>query len=157
MMDLSIWIVCCFLREEIMKRISQIILLLIIVSCSSNPITEQEPSCDCSIEVYCNLPETDGVYELTFNDDYIQTFTSIYVETECGLHTRVQWDTDYQYRINTDWVSLVNPSSMTNEDGEGQIIFGVWEEFIGKTISVYGGYTDDCGNHHVDSIRIKVY
>ena len=43
-----------------------------------------------------------------------------------------------------------------NEDGEGQIIFGVWEEFIGKTISVYGGYTDDCGNHHIDSLSIRI-
>lgn len=138
-----------------MKRIS-LILVLIIVSCSNPTTPNLEITCDCRIEVYCNLPETDGVYELTFNDDYIQTFTSIYVETECGLHTRVQWDTDYQYRINTDWVSLVNPSSMTNEDGEGQITFGVWKEFIGKTISVYGGYFDDCGNQHIDSLSILI-
>lgn len=138
-----------------MKRIS-VILILIIVSCNNPTTPNLEITCDCSIEVYCNLPETDGVYELTFDGNYVQTFTSIYVETECGLHTRVQWDTDYQYRINTDWVSLVNPSSMTNEDGEGQITFGVWEEFIGKTISVYGGYFDDCGNQHIDSLSIRI-
>jgi hypothetical protein len=45
---------------------------------------------------------------------------------------------------------------MTDEDGNGIIIFGVWEEFIGDTISVYCGYSDDCGNHLVDSIKIFI-
>ena len=139
-----------------MVRKSLILILLIIVSCTKPTTETNEPTCDCSIEIYCNLPENDGVYELTFNHNYVQTFTHLYVETECGLHTRVMWDTDYQYRINTDWVSLVNPSSMTNEDGEGTIIFGVWKEFIGYTISVYGGYFDDCGNQHIDSLRILI-
>ena len=131
------------------------LIILLIVGCNS--ITQPtEQNCDCSLYIYSNLPTKDGVYQLTFNDSYVQTFTHLYVETECGLHTRVSWDTDYQYRINTDWVSLVNPSSMTDEDGNGTIVFGVWEEFIGNTISVYCGYTDDCDNHHLDSLRIKV-
>ena len=138
-----------------MVRKSLIPTLLIIVSCSEL-ITNDEPSCDCSIDVYSNLPKQNEIYELTFNDSYVQTFTQLYVETECGLHTKVSWDTNYQYRINTDWVSLVNPSSMTDEDGDGIIIFGVWEEFIGDTISVYCGYSDDCGNHHLDSIKIFI-
>ena len=131
------------------------LIILLIVGCNSiSQPTEQ--NCDCSLYIYSNLPTQDGVYQLTFNDSYVQTFTHLYVETECGLHTRVSWDTDYQYRINTDWVSLVNPSSMTDEDGDGIIIFGVWEEFVGDTISVYCGYTDDCGNHHLDSIKIFI-
>ena len=134
---------------------SSFLILLLIVGCNS--ITEPiEQNCDSSIDVYSNLPKQNEIYELTFNDSYVQTFTQLYVETECGLHTKVSWDTNYQYRINTDWVSLVNPSSMTDEDGDGIIIFGVWEEFIGDTISVYCGYSDDCGNHHLDSIKIFI-
>jgi hypothetical protein len=134
---------------------SSFLILLLIVGCNS--ITEPiEQNCNCRIDVYSNLPKQNEIYELTFNDSYVQTFTQLYVETECGLHTKVSWDTNYQYRINTDWVSLVNPSSMTDEDGDGIIIFGVWEEFIGDTISVYCGYTDDCGNHHLDSIKIFI-
>ncbi len=45
---------------------------------------------------------------------------------------------------------------MTDEYGNGSIIFGVWEEFIGNTITVYCGYTDDCENHHLDSLKIKI-
>ena len=131
------------------------LIILLIVGCNS--ITQPtEQNCNCSLYIYSNLPTQDGVYQLTFNDSYVQTFTHLYVETECGLHTKVSWDTNYQYRINTDWVSLVNPSSMMDEDGNGTIVFGVWEEFIGDTISVYCGYTDDCGNHHLDSIKIFI-
>ena len=134
---------------------SSFLILLLIVGCNS--ITEPiEHNCNCRIDVYSNLPKQNEIYELTFNDSYVQTFTQLYVETECGLHTKVSWDTNYQYRINTDWVSLVNPSSMTDEDGDGIITFGVWEEFVGDTISVYCGYTDDCGNHHLDSLEIRI-
>jgi hypothetical protein len=133
-----------------------ILTLVLFMGCgNNNPISKNEP-CECDINIYTNLPKQNEIYELTFNDSYVQTFTQLYVETECGLHTKVSWDTNYQYRINTDWVSLVNPSSMTDEDGDGIIIFGVWEEFIGDTISVYCGYTDDCGNHHLDSIKIFI-
>ena len=77
-------------------------------------------------------------------------------ETNCGLNQKISWDTDYQYQIQTDWVSLVNPASMTDEDGIGKIIFGVWQDFKGYTITIYGGWTDDCGHHHHDSIRIQI-
>ena len=49
-----------------------------------------------------------------------------------------------------------NPASMTDEDGNGNIVFAVWEEFVDKTITIYGGYTDDCGHHFVDSLKVKV-
>ena len=29
-------------------------------------------------------------------------------------------------------------------------------EFIGHTITIYGGYTDDCGHHFVDSLKVRV-
>ena len=45
---------------------------------------------------------------------------------------------------------------MTDKDGNAQIIFNVWEEFIGYTVEVIGGYTDDCGDHHWDSIQITI-
>ena len=63
---------------------------------------------------------------------------------------------DYQYLINTGWVSLVNPASMTSEDGTANVMFAAWEEFVGHTVTVYCGYTDDCGVHHVDSLKIEI-
>ena len=59
------------------------------------------------------------------------------------------------YELEYDSFSI-NPASMTDENGGGQVVFAVWEEFIEKTITVYGGYTDECGHHFLDSIKVKV-
>ena len=57
--------------------------------------------------------------------------------------------------IDSDSI-LIYDSSMTDEYGNGTIVYGVWEEFIGYTVTFYGGYTDHCDNHFVDSVRVKV-
>ena len=76
--------------------------------------------------------------------------------TDCGWSRHLQWDTDYKYLINTDWVSLVNPASMTDEEGEAHVMFAAWEEFVGHTVTAYCGYTDTCGVHHLDSLKIEI-
>ena len=63
---------------------------------------------------------------------------------------------DYQYQIQGEWISLVNPASMSDEDGNAKIVFAVWEDFIGDTITIYGGYTDEHGHHFINSVRIKI-
>ena len=109
------------------------------------------------MEIYCNLPQNEqGEYILQYNTNMVQTFTSIYAETDCGWSKRIAWDSNYKYRIGVDWVSLINPSSMTTDEGAAQITCGVWRDFIGYTITFYGGYMDDCKNHHMDSLKIKV-
>jgi len=45
---------------------------------------------------------------------------------------------------------------MTDDEGNAKVIFGAWDAFIGYTITVYGGYTDECGGHHWDSIQITI-
>ena len=45
---------------------------------------------------------------------------------------------------------------MTYEYGSGTIVYGVWEEFIGYTVTFYGGYTDHYDNYFVESVRVKV-
>ena len=127
------------------------------ICCCSNPIENVNECIDCQMEIYCNLPQDEtGTYFLQYNENMVQTFTSIYAETECGWSKRIAWDSNYKYRIGVDWVSLINPASMTTDDGKAQITCGVWREFIGYTITFYGGYMDDCENHHVDSLKIKV-
>ena len=66
------------------------------------------------------------------------------------------WDSNYMYQIDNEWVSLVNPSSMTDEDGDAHVMFAVWENFIGYRITVICGYTDNDGNHFVDSLHVRV-
>ena len=136
--------------------INILVILLLLFGCSNPLVTEIDKCIDCNADIFCDLPMTDGIYILDFNENYVQTFTQLRMETECGWSQHIQWDTDYQYRINTDWVSLVNPASMTDEDGSAKVMFGAWEPFIGYTVTVYCGYTDLCGVHHTDSIQITI-
>ena len=139
------------------KSTLPLILMLILTSCDE--ILEDETcSSDCRINIYSDLPlDSSGVYQLTWNPSLVTTYSHLYVETQCGLNTKVQWDSDYQYEIvEGQSTSLINPASMTDEYGNGTIVYGVWEEFIGYTVTFYGGYTDHCDNHFVDSVRVKV-
>ena len=132
-----------------------IIVGLFLIGCEDT----REPDCgSCGLDVYAvNLHEVEtGRYILEYNQDLAQTYTMLGAETECGWSQHLQWDTDYQYLINTDWVSLVNPGSMTDDEGNAKVMFGAWEEFIGYTVTVYCGYTDLCGVHHADSIQITI-
>ena len=127
---------------------------LLFIGCS-NPITSED--CGCDFGISSDLPQTNGVYQLEFNQDLAQTYSVLRCQTDCGWSQHIQWDSDYQYQIMPgQWVSLVNPSSMTDEGGNGNVVFAVWEEFVDKTITIYGGYTDDCGHHFMDSLKVKV-
>ena len=45
---------------------------------------------------------------------------------------------------------------MTDEFGEGRIMFAAWEPFIGYTVTVYCGYVDLCGVEHFDSLKVTI-
>ena len=45
---------------------------------------------------------------------------------------------------------------MTDEEGKGTIVYGVWEEFIGSTITFYGGYYCDLEEQHLDSVKVSI-
>lgn len=138
-----------------MKRLFLIIGILVIGCSDFNPMASED--CGCGLEIYSDeLDITNGIYELEYNGDYVQTFTTLNATTDCGWSQHLLWDTNYQYRIGIDWVSLVNPASMTDEDGNGQVVFGVWEDFVNDVVTVYCGYRDECGVHHLDSLKIKV-
>ena len=140
-----------------MKRLFLIVCYgILVIGCPNFNVIESE-DCDCGLEIYSDeLDITNGIYELEYNGDYVQTFTTLNATTDCGWSQHLLWDTNYQYRINTDWVSLVNPASMTDEVGEAHVMFAAWEEFIGYNVTVYCGYTDDCGVHHLDSLKIQI-
>ena len=137
-----------------MKRLFLILGILVIGCSDSNPIASED--CDCGLEISSTLPYDNGSYKLEYNENLAQTYTVLDATTECGWSQHLQWDTNYQYRINTDWVSLVNPASMTDEDGNAHVMFAAWEEFIGETVKVYCGYMDDHGHHFLDSLKIEV-
>ena len=102
-------------------------LVVILVSGCSNSIFSPEEDCHCEFEISSTLPSSDGVYQLEFNADLAQTYSILDVSTECGWSQHIQWDSDYMYNIQGSWVSLVNPGSMTDEDGNAKVVFAVWD------------------------------
>jgi len=131
-------------------------LVVILVSGCSDSIFSPEEDCHCEFEISSTLPSIDGIYQLEFNASLAQTYSILDVSTECGWANHIQWDSDYMYNINGYPTSLVNPGSMTDEDGNAKVVFAVWEEFINTTITIYGGYTDDHGHHKLDSVKVHV-
>jgi hypothetical protein len=138
-----------------MKRLLGIIIGLFLIGCEDTGVAECN-GCTLELSAFELQESTDGQYILEYNQDLAQTYTMLEATTECGWSQHLQWDTDYQYLINTDWVSLVNPGSMTDEGGVANVMFAAWGEFIGYNVTVYCGYTDDCGVHHLDSLKIEI-
>ena len=139
-----------------MKRL--LLIGLFLIGCSNS--FEPESDCGgCGLEVYAsNLQSiSHGLYRLEYNQNLAQTYTELGATTECGWSQHLLWDTDYQYEIvEGQWTSLVNPGSMTDDEGDAKVIFGTWASFIGYTVTVYCGYTDECGNHYLDSLKIEI-
>ena len=55
-----------------------------------------------------------------------------------------------------NWINLINSNSYTDDYGIANGVIGVWEDFIGDTIKVYSGYTDDCYILQVDSLEVVI-
>ena len=104
-----------------MKRLF-LILSLLVIGCSDS-LSPTSENCDCSLDITSDLPQTDDVYELEYNSSLAQTYSVLSCQTECGWSQHILWDSDYQYKIQGQWTSLVNPASMTDEDGNGNIVF----------------------------------
>jgi hypothetical protein len=127
--------------------------MFLFISCST--LFEMDEPCECGLNITSELPMVNGVYHLPYNNNLSMTYSHLYAETSCGLHTRISWDSDYMYEIvEGQWTSLINPASMTNEDGKGTIVYGVWEDLIGSTITFYGGYFCDENENHMVKMKI---
>ena len=104
-----------------------------------------------------NLTEISAdVYELEYNENLAQTYTMLGATTDCGWSQHLRWDTNLKYRIGGEDLRLVNPGSMTGDDGEANVMFAVWQPFIGHTVTVYCGYEAECGTQFVDSLSIRI-
>ena len=133
-----------------------LILIFILVIGCNNPLAHEDSCSECGGEITSSLPEENGIYQLQLDTTRVQTYTMLTWETNCGWSKKIQWDTNYKYRIGGQDINLINPASMTDSDGIGRIIFGVWQDFKGYTVTCYGGYLDDCDNVHQDSIKVKI-
>ena len=121
-------------------------------------IIEEEVQFDYYLELssYLNM-DGNGYYYMEFLNDYIQTFTTLSGMTgSYNTYQKVAWISNKEININGEWTNLVNEASYTDELGEAHTVLGVWDEFIGDTVKVYAGYTDEQNNHYVDSLEVII-
>ena len=102
-----------------------------------------------------SLEKSSGYYELEFLSEYIQTFTTLRALTGVE-YQKILWISNKEIELNGIWTNLVNSTSYTDNDGEAYTVLGVWEEFIGDTITVYCGYKDMCALHYIDSLEVII-
>ena len=134
-----------------------ILIYVILIGCEGNPIGFCESNCYLDVQASSLTMNENGIYELEWLDGYNQTFTTLDAETGSETYTRVHWDTDLGVWYQGEVMKPINYSSYTNEeDGIAHSVFGPWEVMIGKTITIYTTYTDDCGIDYLDSIKVKV-
>jgi hypothetical protein len=144
--------------EKIIKYIFIYTICVITIGCD-NPMSIE--TCDyCHLELEApELPMMDGVYQLDYNDEELQTFTKLraYVGYEMEY---TGWTTNVTFEGCT-WdycedIPIVNGSSYSSDDGYAYQMMGVMEENIGQTATIWVGYYDNYGTQWLDSIRIKI-
>ena len=131
---------------------------LILTGCDVDSISG--PSEDTSGFLTITAPDLEmdinGYYMMTFNPDYIQTFTTLNAETGRS-YEKVAWQSNKEILISGHWTQLVNGSSYTDDEGTAHTVLGVWGEFMSDTIKVWCGYTTDSGLHRLDSLEVIIY
>ena len=144
--------------KNIIKYIFIYTICVITIGCD-NPMSIE--TCDyCHLELEApELPMMDGVYQLDYNDEELQTFTKLraYVGYEMEY---TGWTTNVTFEGCT-WdycedIPIVNGSSYSSDDGYAYQMMGVMEENIGQTATIWVGYYDNYGTQWLDSIRIKI-
>jgi len=103
-----------------------------------------------------SLQKTDNYYRLGFLNDYVQTFTVLEANTgSTDEYQKLTWISNKEILIDGYWTNLVNRASYTDDEGYGYTVLGVWEEFVGDTITIYCGYEDMCLDY-VDSLKVII-
>ena len=136
------------------NTLKYIFIYILLVGCES-PLTCE----DCYIDITAPDLQIDenGYYHMEFLNSYVQTFSTLEVKTGITKYNqKVKWLSNKEILIAGYWTSLVNQSSYTNNDGKAYTVLGIWENFIGDTIKVYSGYTDNCNILHVDSLEVII-
>ena len=103
-----------------------------------------------------SLQKPNDYYRLEYLSDYVQTFTTLRANTNStDEYQKLAWVSNREILISGYWTNLVNRTSYTDDDGYAYTVLGVWEEFIGDTITVYCGYEDMCF-HFIDSLKVII-
>ena len=130
------------------------VMLCILIGCSSS----YEPGCDdsCDPLMYAELPSVDGIYQLEYDQNFTQTFASIYLNVGAPGVKKIAFASDIVVEVQGQWFDLVNTASYTRDNGTTQTVLGVFEQNIGEVINIYYGFYNECDSHYTDHIQVEV-
>ncbi len=153
------------------NKLNYFILIILITGCSDNIIgtdpieysndTPWTTNYNCEnyylkMESYL-YKDGYGYYHMQFLNEYTQTFTTISAETgSMYSYQKVKFLSNKEIFLHDNWINLIKSNSYTDEEGIANGVIGVWEQFIDDTITVYSGYTDECNNQYMDSIKVII-
>ncbi len=127
---------------------------ILLMGCESPLVCE-----DCYLDIKAPDLEIDenGYHHMEFLNSYSQTFSTLEAETGItSYNQKVKWVSNKEILIAGYWTNLVNQSSYTDDDGKAYTVLSAWEIFIGDTVKVYSGYTDNCNINHIDSLEVII-
>ena len=136
------------------KLFMYIFIYILLMGCESSLVCE-----DCYLDTTAPDLQIDenGYYHMEFLNTYVQTFSTLEAKTGITSHNqKVSWMSNKEILIADYWTDLVNNSSYTDKMGKAYTVLGVWENFIGDTVKIYSGYTDNCDILHVDSLEVVI-
>ena len=128
-------------------RSSILVMLLLLLGCSPNSLSNLSEDEPITLEVYMNLPLTDdGYYLFDYPNDRPHSYTS--VQYKSAPMERVFWYSDDFYCVYWMWDTICEPiinySTYTAEDSSGKQMIYIYPPHIGDTLSVWGCATDVC-------------
>tara|TARA_Y100000034_G_C6567768_1_gene245949 strand:- start:103 stop:543 length:441 start_codon:yes stop_codon:yes gene_type:complete len=139
--------------------IKYIFIYTLLVGCGSNGVLETCYS-NCHLDVNAPSLEIDSnnYYHMAFLSGYIQTFATLEAQTGSdNSYKKVEWLSNKEmYMGHGGWANLVNGNSYSDEDGRARSVLGVWEIFVGDTITIYAGYKDKCDIQYIDSLKVVI-
>ena len=132
-----------------------IFIYILLIGCENNIQNECFTNNVLELDVP-SLQKTDGYYRLEYLHDYTQTFATIRANTNStDEYQKLVWVSNKEILIDGYWINLVNKNSYTDNDGYAYTVLGVWEEFLGDTVTVYCGYKDMCLDY-IDSLKVII-
>ena len=132
-----------------------IFIYILLVGCDTQLTQFCETDCYLDISAPSLEMDENGYYHMEWLDGYVQTFSILTAET--GLdYQKVKWISNKEINIQDNWTNLVNTSSYTDDECVAHTVLGVWEQFVGDTIKVYSGYTNNCNIQYIDSLKVVV-
>ena len=137
-----------------MVKIILILITLLLTSCDNNIMTPQTEEGYLSLHMNTDT-DNNGFYLVDYPDWEVHSYTSVQYETL--PYTRVFWTSEDTFTAEHWGQEIIEPiinfSTYSDDNGLGQQMIYLYQDFIGDTLMVYGCTENDI----CSSLKFIVY